>query len=477
MLTNLAAGFRRPERARYGRLLGGLGLAATLTVAACSSGGTAGTGGSSGRVTITWFVGLGTGADQGQPEQQQKVVDAFNASQNKITLKMSVVQNASAPDTLATQLAGGNAPDIAGPVGIGGANKFDGQWLDLAALVSSENFDTSIFDKAQMEATKDRTGAQTALPFGVYPSFIWYNKELFDEAKLPYPPTKFGEKYADGRPWDMDTLRDLAKKLTVDANGNDATSAVFDPSKVVQWGWDPQFAENNPAGHGTFFGAGSFLGSDGKSAQIPAPWLAEWKWYYDMIWKDHSAPNNTQLQSDALNKGNAFATGKVAISWTHTWYLSSVKDSAGKPETFWNIAANPSYDGKITDKLNVDTFRILKASKHPKEAFAVLKYFLTTGAADLLKIYNAMPANKSLQAGYVKGLEQTWTQGVNWQVAIDALQYPDIPSAEGWMPNYNKATDRITQFGVRLLTTPGLDVDAESAKLKSDLQTLFASAG
>jgi multiple sugar transport system substrate-binding protein len=447
-------------------------MAMALASTACSSSG----GSSSGnRTTVTWFVGLGTGADPGQPAQEQKVVDAFNASQNKITLKLNVVTPSAAGNTLATQLAGNNAPDIVGPVGIGGAQAFDGQWLDLAPLVKSEKFDTSIYSKAQMDAVKDRTGAQTALPFGVYPSFIYYNKDLFDEAKLPYPPQKFGAKY-EGRTWDMNALRELAKKLTVDVNGNDATSPKFDPSKVVQWGFDPQYQEGTPQNHGTFFGAGSYVAKDNKTAQIPKPWLAEWKWYYDMIWKDHSAPNGKQLQSDTLNKGNAFATGKVAMAFTHTWYLSNLKDSSGKPETFWNIAANPSWNGQITDKMSSDTFRITKASKHPKEAFTALTYLLTTGAPDLVKTYNAMPANQKLQAGYIKSLDAAWPQGVDWQVALDALKYPDIPSAEGWMPNFNRSVDLTGKFGNKMLNTPGLDIDAEAAKLRTQLQALFNSA-
>ena len=33
-------------------------------------------------------------------------------------------------------------------------------------------------------------------------------------------------------------------KLTVDENGNDATSADFDPANIVQWGFDAQFMDN-----------------------------------------------------------------------------------------------------------------------------------------------------------------------------------------------------------------------------------------
>jgi multiple sugar transport system substrate-binding protein len=46
------------------------------------------------------------------------VVDEYNASQDKYELLLEIVDNDVAYDTLSTQIAAGNAPDIVGPVGI-----------------------------------------------------------------------------------------------------------------------------------------------------------------------------------------------------------------------------------------------------------------------------------------------------------------------------------------------------------------------
>ena len=46
---------------------------------------------------------------------------------------------------------------------------------------------------------------QIGIPFAVYPSFIYFNKDLFDEAGLPYPPQHFGDTY-QGKEWNFDTL-------------------------------------------------------------------------------------------------------------------------------------------------------------------------------------------------------------------------------------------------------------------------------
>ena len=69
---------------------------------------------------------------------------------------------------------------------------------------------------------------------------IYYNVEMFDRAGLAYPPTRPGEKYhLDGKKvdWDWNTAAEIAKRLTLDGNGNNAKSSKFDPNNVVQHGY------------------------------------------------------------------------------------------------------------------------------------------------------------------------------------------------------------------------------------------------
>src|SRR4029078_3491936 len=118
----------------------------------------------------------------------------------------------------------GNGPDIIGPVGVEGLNLFSDQLLDMAPLIASTGYEPTGVYSALIDFFNSlgQDGATVGLPFAVYPSFIFYNKDLFDEADLPTPPTKGGDLY-DGKPWDLDALRNLALKLTVDKNGKDAT--------------------------------------------------------------------------------------------------------------------------------------------------------------------------------------------------------------------------------------------------------------
>ena len=274
--------------------------------------------GPNGGTVVSWFVGLGAG---GQPQQlaaEANFVDAFNKSQKDVYISLEIYNNNVAGSILKTQIAAGNAPDIIGPVGVEGLNLFRDQLLDLAPLIAKTGYSVPGVDPKLVDFFKlGENNATVGVPFATYPSFLYFNKDLFDEAKLPYPPTKVGELY-QGKPWDMAALRELGMKLTVDKNGNDATSPSFDPNSVEQWGFDMQYADNSPLAETSLFGASSFLAADGKTAQIPDPVSIGEKWYNDGVWKDHFIPSASQINSDLLDKGNEFESGNLAMNESHS---------------------------------------------------------------------------------------------------------------------------------------------------------------
>jgi multiple sugar transport system substrate-binding protein len=432
------------------------------------------------RVKVRWFVGLGAGSDEGAIPPQNAFVEKFNASQDKIELQLEVVDNNVAYDTLATQIAAGNAPCIVGPVGIRGRDSFKGAWLDLQPLIEKYNYDLSDFDPNLIQFYQVKEEGQLGIPFAIFPSFVLYNKDLFDEAGLPYPPAKHGAPYVDengvARDWNIDTLTELAKKLTVDANGNDATSPDFDPQKIVQFGWMNQWTD--PRGIGTFFGAGSLVDEKGN-AQIPEHWKAAWKWTYDGWWKDWFIPNGPYGGADFLQgPGGPFSSGNMAMIHIHLWYVAPW--ALGNADFDWNLAATPNYKGTITAKMHADTFGILKGCPTPDEAFQVLTYMLSKEhAMELLTIYGGMPARLSLQPNYFRVYNETNFPNktdINWDVVVEAMAYADNPNHESWMPSFQETTDRYNEFWNYLANTPGVDFEAEVEKLRADLQKIFEAA-
>ena len=428
---------------------------------------------------VRWFVGLGAGSDEGTFEAQQAVVDGFNATQDEIELVLEIVDNEVAYDTLATQIAAGNAPDIVGPVGVRGRDTFYGAWLDLQPLIDSTGYDLSDFDPALVDFYNIEGQGQLGIPFASYPSFMIYNRDLFDEAGAAYPPASYGEPYvwADGTEveWNMDTLKELGMFMTVDANGNDATMEEFDSENIVQFGFQNQWTD--PRGIGTFFGAGSFLADDGETAQIPEEWEAAWKWTYDGWWNDWFIPNGPYGGAEFLQHGGGpFGSGNLAMIHMHTWFVAPW---ALDGSFAFDFAATPSYEGTVTSKMHADTFGIPKGSANPEAAFEVLTYMLSPEIApSLLEIYGAQPARLSLQEGYLDTYSENNFPGMelNWDVVVESTAYADNPNHESWMPSFLETTDRYNEFWNFLANTPDADVDAEIETLREDLQAIFDAA-
>jgi len=434
-----------------------------------------------GKILIRWSVGAGTGADPAQIPIENEVVADFNASQDKIKLILEVIPNASAQDTLATEFAAGNGPDVVGPIGWVGSNTFYGQWLDIAPYMEATNYDTSKFEPALVKMYQtDPTQGTSGLPFAVYPSAIYYNSGLFDEAGLSYPPAKYGEKYKmpDGSEveWNWETVKTVAQMLTIDKAGKNALDAAFDKNSVVQYGFTWQW-EDKPSYWGAFQKTGpdeTFLvpgGSAGSyEARIPDAWKAAWKWYYEGMWGAQPYVPNGAIEGSAdFNSGNSFASGKIAMAELPSWYLCCVgglKDAGGK----FDFGAMPVFsDGNVYGRVDADTFRIWKNTPHPAEAFEVMAYLVDTGIQKLVvgsegkpPAYGAIPSDSSLREPWLTAQKANNPSVSNWDVLLQGLNYPDAPSAEAYAPNMNEFWARTVVFGNLLKTSDGVDIDKEA---------------
>jgi multiple sugar transport system substrate-binding protein len=408
---------------------------------------------------IRWFIGLGAGSDEVQISAEEEWVADFNARQNEIELTADIVDNAVAADTLKSQIAADVIPDIVGPVGVLASNELYGLWLDLEDHL--RDYDLSDFSRGAIDTWQVPGQGLIGLPIVVYPSALYINRDLFEKAGLDYPP----QDYASGGRWTIDALEELAMVLTIDAYGNDATSRSFDPDNIVQFGFIHQWSDLR--GLCTFFGAGSFVADDGKTAQCPDHWREALRWYYRGMWEDYFAPNGF-YQNDVFG-GNPFDSGSVAMANSQLWYTCCVGNVPN-----WDYAIVPAYDGTHTAKLHTDIVGVLKNSDHPVTAVETA-YAIAT-SPELIETWGAAPALTSLQDGFFAKLDERFPQGVNWDTLLAGLEHIDIPNHEGWLPNFSQAYDRIQVFQSLLDGTDGLDVDAAIDELIADLQAIFDAA-
>jgi multiple sugar transport system substrate-binding protein len=440
----------------------------------------------SGRPVILWSIGPSLGASPDQIPVELDVANDFNNSQDKAYLVLEVASNGY--EVLAAQIAAGEAPDIAGPAGVSAASSFHGYWLNLAPLIKSNHFKTNIFTPGLYEQLLTDAG-QEALPFAAYPSAIFYNPALFDAAGLNYPPAHYGEKYTlpDGSrvAWNWDTIAQVSKLLTLDANGKNATQAGFDPANILQYGFSFGW-EINPNYWGSYWKSGTLVHAGAVhgslAASVPSAWENAWEWVYNGIWgKQPYMPDLEAFFSPEFDNGSVFASGKIAMAECPGWYLGTVGDLINAGGTF-QLGAMPSYKGKVAGRVDQDTFRILKSTPNRNEAFQALAYLVTSGvdklmigSADNPAPYPVPPALKSAQQAFWDSAAamMPFVTADSWNVLRAGYKYIDIPNAESPMPNFDDSWNRVQVFSDLLSSTPGLDFSNEVAKLEYDLGILF----
>ena len=186
------------------------------------------------------FVGFGTGTDPTQQAAHKKMQDAYNSTHDKIQIEFVTVPHDERITKFSTMLAGGMSPDIVMPIGVGGIAEFyNDEWADLTPYITKDKYDMNRFIGTTTKIHQYPQKGILGLPMCVYPSVVFYNMDLFDAAGVEYPPHKFGEKYADGSAWDYNKVVEIAKKMSLDASGNDANSPAFDSKEyeAVGLGW------------------------------------------------------------------------------------------------------------------------------------------------------------------------------------------------------------------------------------------------
>ncbi len=432
-----------------------------------------------GRVQIHWFVGLGTGTAPEQVAMEEQVVRDFNASQNKIELILLAAPGNY--DVTETQFATDSGPDIIGPVDWHISNFFQDQWLDLAPYIQEAGFDTSVFDPTLMDFYRSAEG-QTALPFALYPSALYYNPAMFDEAGLAYPPQQYGEKYTlpGGREvdWNWDTVTQVARLLTIDKNGHNATEPSFDRSRITQVGYSlqgqgPNAMASSYAGPAVIF-EGAARGS--YKSIIPAGWKAAFKWYYDGIWGTQPFMASGALSNSVeFGSGNLFNAGRSAMA--PSAYSCCLSDIARTDKGFQLGILPIGADGLVHGRITADTFHIWQGSHHPQEAFQVLAYLITTGSDKLLPVYNAVSAHSPRTDNFFarKSRDYPFITRESWNVLAQALTQPDSPSAEQNLPNWSEAYTREQSFMNNMSNTPPdvFDFERQFKLLQDNLTTIY----
>jgi len=365
-----------------------IAMVAILLLSACGA-----KSSSSGKAEISMMMW----GDPAELDVWNKIVSDFMASNPDITVKVEVSDWDSYWTKLKTLLAANTPPDIFAidaPYYLDYKTK--GTLLDLQPYIDAN---PSVFDGIYPQTL---TAYQTpdgyfGIPRDFQTIVLFYNKDMFDAAKLAYPT-------AD---WTWEDLRAAAKTLTKDNNGDGKTDQygyTFD-----MWDMEPGWSE------ALWSYGGDIINADHTKTLIGSLEARQaWQLLYDMTFVDKSVPDaNTSGQYGQ----DLFMAGIAAMMPMGHWAVPGYAEASFK----WDVVPMPTGPaGKFTS-VNSAGFVISKGSKQPDASWKFLEFVLSSPAQTrLAELGFACPVLQSVaeSAAFLKQATP-----INHQVFLDALKY------------------------------------------------------
>ena len=294
--------------------------------------------------------------DETEIASVQGVLDTFNASQDKIFVEPMYIANEEYTETLVNYAIAGNLPDC-GMVNENSVLYFarNGVMADVSTMYEGE----------KLQPMDCITFRDNGVPVG-YSScneilILYYNKNMFDAAGLPYPDPEV--------PYTWDEFVDVAKKLTFDENGKHPGEDGFAPEKIAQygcyvnqWTWQLEaWALSN---------GGAWFSDDGKEVLINSPEAIESiQKIADLNLVEHVAPLNTIPQDNGVWFG--ISAGNCAMTTDGTWQIGCGAFDGIDFE--YGIAPLPVMKEEVTSCTSGLTG--VFAGEHQAEAYEFVKWY------------------------------------------------------------------------------------------------------
>jgi multiple sugar transport system substrate-binding protein len=376
-----------------------------------------------------------------------EIARAFEATNPDVTVDIQLADWDSYWEKLRVQIAGGTPPDV-----FAMSPPLYPDWQSRGVLLNMQPYldadPTALDGVYPVTLTAYQTpDGYFGLPRDFQTIVLYYNKDMFDAASLPYPT-------AD---WTWDDLRAAAKVLTIDNDGDGRTD---------QWGFtaDGYGPEAMIAPMVRSYG-GDLVDVAAKKTLLGSAEAAQaFALMHDMFATDHSMPNEQEVASFGWDP---FLAGVAAMTLSGHWSIPDYSASA----LHWDIAPIPQGPkGRVTTVTSAG-FVIAKDTKSPDAAFAFVKFATSVEGQTLAaKIGLAVPIRAAVATSPAY-LDQT-SAPINHALFVDALTYaqplPVFRGYEEWSTALGDSlnliwTDQMTpEDGIAEAVATGDDAIAKS---------------
>lgn len=353
-------------------------------------------------VTITYS---NYNASGGNEETLQKMYEAFHEEYPNITVEIETIAYNDYFTQLQTRVSGGTAPDCY-ELNI---ENF-AAYANKGALAEITGVDFSGLDETSLNAF-NVDGKQYGLPGKFSNVVLFYNKDLFDQAKIDYPT-------AD---WTQDDLQKAAEAIR--ALGDDI------------YGYYQPLTYNEFYKVVAQFG-GSLLNADKTEFTINAPEnVAAAQMMADRILVSNVQPNEVQM--GGIGDWDLFMSGRLGMMPTGIWAFNTFAEGC---KFDWDIAVEPGMKQKATHFFS-DACVINNASDKKEAAATWITWLTSSDKAAAIRIEAGwdLPAIKdqSTLSAYLD-----ITPPANRQAVFDSLNYLVVPPV---IEDYSLMSDIIGQ--------------------------------
>lgn len=374
-----------------------------------------------------------TWGDLAEQAVWQAMADDFNAANPDIKVKIDVSDQETYWEKLDGLFASQTPPDVfAMDTALYPDWQSRGMLLNLQPYIDAT---PGLLDGLFKNPLKvyQRDDGYYGLPRDFQATVMFYNKDLFDQAGLPYP----------SKDWTWDDLRAMAQTLTVDENGDGIPE---------QYGFACDLSDMEQCWSEAIWSYGGEVVNDDHTKTLIAEPAARqaWKLFYDMTFVDQSMPDSQAL---AELGDDPFKTGKVAMTPMDHSTMPGYADT----DFQWDVLVMPA--GPATQATSLDTTGLVvsKDSPYPNEAWEFIKYVLSPqGQKHLTQLGRTVPVNKLVAESPYFMDQKVGDQIIYQEAFLESLGFVRIkPSFEG----FNAWSDAVTN-GMAPIWSGEADLDA-----------------
>lgn len=381
--------------------------------------------------------------DYSQAPEYKQLIDAFEADNPNISVEPLDIPSNGYGDKVTIMLASGDDTDVIALKDMPTYSNYvqKKQIVNLISYIVKDKVNLNNY--GGLAPNLKVNNGYYALPYRSDYWLLFYNKDLFDKAKVPYP--------TNNMTWTE--FRNTAKKLTSGSGNNQVYGAYIHTwkSAVIDW---------------------AVADGKGKLTDGKYDFLKEaYNVFLPMQNVDKSImPLGIAKTASASYKGQ-FETGKAAMVPMGTWFIGSLisDKKAGLHNINWGVATIPHFDKAKQGSTfgNVTPVAINSASKNKDAAWKFVKFLGSEKAAIILAKNGVMPAFRNdkvidtynslpgLPAGSKDALK---TSNV-------ALEFPPNPKGA--------AIDKILQEEHELIMINSNSVDAGIEKMNKRVQDVL----